>query len=228
MLLLDFRKAFDRVDHSILLHKLSSSGVPDFTILWVTAFPCGRQQQTWIGDSLLDWCTQGTLFGPVGFIVHIDDLRTCLPTYKYVGDSTVWEGCSLRASDSQLQRATDEAVRWSAENRMSVNCDKTTELQVCFALSKPSLPLITIDDKPIERVPSAKRLGVTVSSDPIWDAHIEDTHTAVCQRLYFLRLLRRAGVQLERRYCAYLHDTHQVAAGVCLPCLAHVQDCPVH
>ena len=98
---------------------------------------------------------QGTLFGPVGFIVHINDLRTCVPTYKCVDDSTLWEVCSVRALDSQLQRATDEAVRWSAENHMLVNCGKTRELQVCCARSKPALLPSTIDDKAIERVPTA-------------------------------------------------------------------------
>ena len=201
VLLVDFSKAFDRVDHTILLHKLSSSGAPDFIIRWFTSFLYERQQQTRIGDNLSDWCKvnagvpQGTLFGPVGFIMHINDLRTCLPTYKYVDDCTLWEACSARSSDSQLQCATDEAVHWSAENHMSVNCDKTKELQVCFGRSKPTLPPITIDDKPIARVSTAKLLGVTFSSDLTWDAHIEDIHTKACQRLYSLRLLWRAGVQ---------------------------------
>ena len=189
------------MDHSIFLQIPSSSCVPDFITPWFTAFLCGRQRLTRIGEILSDWCTvndgvpQGTLFGSVEFIVHIDDLRTCLPTYKFVDDSTLWEVYSVSARNSQLQRATDEAVSWSAENHMSVNCDKTKELQVYFARSNAALPPITIDDKPIERVSTAKLLGVTFSCDLTWDTRIEDIHTKACQRLYFLRLLRRAGVQ---------------------------------
>ena len=44
-------------------------------------------------------------------------------------------------------------------------------------------------------MPTAKLLGVTFSCDLTWDAQIEDIHTKACQRLHFLRLLRRAGVQ---------------------------------
>ena len=66
---------------------------------------------------------------------------------------------------------------------------------MCFSPSEPALPPTTINDKPIERVPQAKLLTVTFSCDLTWDAHKEDIHTRACQRLYFLRLLRRAGVQ---------------------------------
>ena len=123
----------------------------------------------------------------------------------------------MTALDSQLQRATDEAVRGSAENHMLVNCDKTKELQVCFDRSKPALPPITIDDKPIERVSTAKLLGVTFNCELTWDAHTGDIHTKACQRLYFLRLLRRAGVQsghIVRIYTSLIRSLLEYACPV--------------
>ena len=131
----------------------------------------------------------------MGFVIHINDLQTCLPTFKYVDDSTLYEVCSANATHSLLQRAATEAVQWSDDNLMSVNCDKTKELLVSFARSKPDIPPITINGKSIERVSTAKLLGVTFSSDLTWDAHIEDIHSKASQRLYFLRLLHRAGVE---------------------------------
>ena len=226
VLMLDFSKAFDKVDHSILLQKLANTSVPDCVTRWFTAFLCERRQRNKIGDYVSDWCTinagvpQGTLFGPVGFVIHINDLQTCLPTFKYVDDSTLWEVCSANATDSVLQRAATEAVQWSNDNLMSVNCDKTKELLISFARSKPDIPPITINGKSVERVSTAKLLGVTFSSDLTWDAHIEDIHSKASQRLYFLRLLHRAGVHGKRSYCAHLPVTDQVAAGVCVPCLA--------
>ena len=141
--MLDFSKAFDKVDHSILLQKLANTGVPDCVTRWFTAFLCERKQRTKTGDYVSDWCTinagvpQGTLFGPVGFVIHINDLQTCLPTFKYVDDCTLWEVCSANATDSLLQHAATEAVQWSNDNLMSVNCDKTKELLVSFARSDP-------------------------------------------------------------------------------------------
>ena len=97
VLLLDYSKAFDCVDHLLLLTKLANMGVHDCVVKWFTSFLCDRKQRTKIGDDISEWCTinagalQGTLFGPVGFIVHLNDLRTRLPLYKYVDDSTAWE-----------------------------------------------------------------------------------------------------------------------------------------
>ena len=200
VLMLDFSKAFDKVDHSILLQKLANTGVPDCVTRWFTAFLCECRQHTKIGDYVSDWCTinagvpQGTLLGPVGFVIHIIDLQTCLPTFKYVDGSTLWEVCSANATDSLLQCAATAAVQWSNDNLMSVNCDKTKELLVSFARSKLDIPPITINGKSIEHVSTAKLLGVTFSSDLTWDAHIKVIHSKASQRLYFLRLLHRAGV----------------------------------
>ena len=49
---------------------------------------------------------QGIVFGPVNYIVHINDLQTRLPLYKYVDDSTEWEVCFPSSLDSQIQRTT--------------------------------------------------------------------------------------------------------------------------
>ena len=139
----------------------------------------------------------------MGIVIHINDLQTCLPTFKCVDDSTLWEVCSANAADSLLQRAATEAVQWSNHNLMSVNCDKTKELLVSFARSKPDILPITINGKSVERVRTAKLLGVTFSSDLTWDAHIEDIHSKASQRLYFLRLLYRAGVRSGHIVCIY-------------------------
>ena len=57
VLLLDYSKTFDTVDHKILLIKLASMGVPDFLVCWFTAFLYGHQQSTKTGEVQLDWCS---------------------------------------------------------------------------------------------------------------------------------------------------------------------------
>ena len=54
VLMLDFSKAFDKVDHSILLQKLANTGVPDCVTRWFTAFLCERRQRAKIGDYVSD------------------------------------------------------------------------------------------------------------------------------------------------------------------------------
>ena len=57
VLLVDYSKAFDRVDHGILLRKLASMGIPDLLTRWVTSFLCGRCQCTILGDIVSEWTT---------------------------------------------------------------------------------------------------------------------------------------------------------------------------
>ncbi len=55
ILLLDFRKVFDRVDHKILLPKLVNAGLPDFQIKWITNSLCERKQCITIGSTASEW-----------------------------------------------------------------------------------------------------------------------------------------------------------------------------
>ena len=141
VLLLHCCKAFDKVDHTALV---------TFRRTCVTrrlaSFFCRCQWRTKIGDSVSDWSQpclagvlQGTLFGLVGFIIYINDLHTCLPTCKCMDDCTLRKVCSTGAADSQLQRTAIETVQWSSVNRMSVNCEQTKEVLMCFAHNKPDI-----------------------------------------------------------------------------------------
>ena len=69
------------------------------------------------------------------------------------------------ASDSQLQRAADQALQWSENNHMLVNSHNTKELLVDYSRKSSSVPNVTIQGKDIERVHSTKSLGVTITSD---------------------------------------------------------------
>ena len=119
-----YSKAFDRVHHKILLKKLANTGVPDCLVRWFTSFLCERRQYTKVGDRISDWCTikagvpQGTLFGPVGFLIYINHLQSILDITKYVDGSTVWEVCDKQGRDSPPQLAADQSSNWSVKNHI--------------------------------------------------------------------------------------------------------------
>ena len=79
MLLLDYSKAFDLVNHNILLEKMQRVGTPGSLVRWCAAFLLNRQQCVWVGCDLSDVVTlsgsapQGTLLGPLAFILHLGD-----------------------------------------------------------------------------------------------------------------------------------------------------------
>ena len=89
--LIDFSKAFDRIDHNILLHKLQLLNVPPVLLNWCAHFLRDRQLRVKLGNSISTWkpvqagVPQGTKIGPVFFLVMINDLSATLPQYPYRG-----------------------------------------------------------------------------------------------------------------------------------------------
>ncbi len=192
-----------RVDHQILLTKIANTGLPDFVTRWITSFLCERRQRVKLGNIKSDWAQtnagvpQGTLLGPTCFLLHINDLRPLCSTVKYVDDSTEWEACSTSGNNSQLQLSADQTAEWSRRNHMQLNCDKTKEILVHVGKKPCNIPPLTVDGVEIERVTQTKLLGVIFSNSLDWDAHVDYMCSKASRRLYFLTLLRRAGVDAK-------------------------------
>ena len=105
ILLIDFSKAFDHIDHNILLDKLKSNGVPQICVDWQKAFLTRRTQRVKLANTTSDWTEmaggvpQGTLSGPENFLNMIDDLHTDVDDVKFVDDVTLYEVCNTHSRD---------------------------------------------------------------------------------------------------------------------------------
>ncbi len=171
VLLLDYRKAFDLIDHSILLKKLENLEVPPVLLRWIASFLTSRTQRVKINNNTMsEWghlnggVPQGTKLGPILFLCMINDLSLDIPTFKYVDDTSAVH-ISNDPLDNALQTAADSAAAWSENMNMQLNAKKTKELVIDFGNPGHSLPPITINGEEIERVKSSKLLGVHLSHD---------------------------------------------------------------
>ena len=200
--LFDFKKAFDLIDHGILVQKLRLFDIHEAVVSWITDFLCCRKQRVKLGqDCFSEWrdvpagLPQGTKLGPWLFIIMINDLDIPgFDLWKYVDDSTISETI-LKRQASNIQTAVDTFASRAASDTFQLNETKCKEMRICFS-TKETLELdpIVINGRQIDIVSHAKILGVNVSSDLKWNHHIAEVVKKARKRLFCLSQLKRSGL----------------------------------
>ena len=144
---LDFSKAFDRINHNILIGKLILLGVRRCIIPWICDFLSNHRQLVKIGGFQSAWGSvnggvpQGTKLGPILFLVMINDLELKSPYsshWKYVDDLTLSESLSIR-DHSTLQSDLDKIIQWAESNDMRLNVSKCKEMVISFLRQSPNI-----------------------------------------------------------------------------------------
>ena len=139
-LFLDFRKAFDCVNHEILLSKLNTCGVPGITLDWFRSYLTNREQYVSINnvDShprvIQCGVPQGSILGPLLFLILINDITKCSNQFKYIlyaDDSTLSTyvpGDNVLYYAELINNELKFLDRWLKSNKISINADKTKHM----------------------------------------------------------------------------------------------------
>ena len=164
---------------------------------------------------------QGTKVGPWLFLIMINDLSVADTTlWKYVDDTTLAESVSKNET-SCMQSCVDELVRQSEADGFQLNESKCNELRISFSSSLRTVDPITINDKQIEVVSSAKLLGVLISDDLKWNVHVNHICKKTATRLYFLKQLKRAKVSPKDMLLFYTTCIRPVLEYACPVSIMH-------
>ena len=132
VVLLDYKKAFDLIDHQVLVNKILSLSIPPGVAHWVCDFLLNRHQCVKLAkDCYLEWgqvlpsgVPQGTKLGPWLFLLMINDLRPSnAKSWKFVDDTTLGEVVK-REDYSRIQYAVEELEKWSRENKLVTNAKR--------------------------------------------------------------------------------------------------------
>ena len=220
---IDYQKAFDNINHNILLKKFEPC-IPPFLLKWIASFICQRSQCVKIGDITSEFVKinggipQGTLFGMEGFDKMIADLEFLTSLFKFVDDSTATECIPLDdPTKSSLQQDLIHLQHWSRCNDMKVNPEKTKSMVISFTKKQLNLPSLILNDVPIEQVKSAKLVGVHISNDLRWQTQVNHMCSKASKRIFMLTHLRRSGASSEdllHIYCAIIRPVLEYAAPV--------------
>jgi len=184
---LDFSKAFDTVNHVILLSKLDRLGVRGIANEWFKSYLTERKQYVSINNFLSPVKTmslgvpQGSILGPILFLLYINDMArstTRLKLVHFADDTTAI--FSSRDADSVASVMNDELLKvnkWLSANRLSLNVNKTCYMVI--ADKNVVMPDIRIDGNVLDRVNKAKFLGVILDERLTFVPHID----TVCKRI---------------------------------------------
>ena len=170
--MIDFTKAFDTVDHVILLHKLSQLSLPGFVINWICSFLSGRGQQCKVNGLLSNVIdiglsiVQGSGIGPTLYIVMKNDLCTVSAVndiFKYADDTTL---LVPQHTDVELDIEFQNVKAWAANNCLKLNLSKTKEI----IFKRPRVQYFHIPPalNDIEQLDCCKLLGVIFQSKVGW------------------------------------------------------------
>ena len=149
-LLLDYSKAFDSVNHYILLQKLHEAGSPAILTWWAVAFLLNGKLWWGLEISIPPWWLStggnphGTLFGPMSFITHLGNFSTpSALDFIYVDDTSCCTASGSPASPA-MQVNADYAALWARNNDMKLTAQKMLEL-VFSSAKKPAKvnPVVT-------------------------------------------------------------------------------------
>ena len=181
MIYLDFAKAFDKVDHNILLHKVKAIGIQGKLGIWIKNFLSNRTQHVRLPggkshcSSVISGVPQGTVLGPVLFFILMSDISKDINCniIAFANDTRLYSAINSPADCDSLQCDLSNVYKWAESNNMKFNSKKFQYIN--FTVSpqcNTSNVYVSADSNLIDPSHTVKDLGVLMSNDCMFDDHI--------------------------------------------------------
>lgn len=223
LLFVDFSKAFDLVDHKIILQKLSEYNFHKSSLDWFTSYLTDRKQIVKANDTtseegaLTTGVPQGSILGPIIFLMSINDM----PLYGSLSDITIFADDATESVfantvmevETKLQEKANDIETWSSDNKMVVNVDKTKTMlisnnQKLRTLTNRNL-IVKVGEKTVEQVSHEKLLGIQIDEALTWDDQVKQVRKQVLYKLYILRKIKDyLPINIRKLFFSYYVKPH--------------------
>jgi len=185
LVLLDFSKAFDRVNHRLLLIKLRKLGFSMSVVKWLEHYLSNRWQRVMSGDFVSDWALietgvpQGSVLGPLLFVLYLFDISSALSHtsyHLYADDTQLYLDFSIDKVTEAVSKMNDDLaslVNYISGHNLYLNVAKTQPIIIGSGhyvnmLNEMDVPLIVINDTPVPYKDEVNNLGVIFDSTLSW------------------------------------------------------------
>ena len=181
---IDLSKAFDCVNHSILLDKLYHYGIRGLAHKWFASYLQDRSQYVLYNDvesskkNIICGVPQGSILGPILFLVYVNDLMNVsrkITPLMYADDTTLFiSGTDISDLINDVNEELVEYMKWMKTNKLTVNADKSHFMIFRKNRSRFSgnIPHLCLNGESIPRVSTVRYLGVLLNETLSWLEHV--------------------------------------------------------
>ena len=226
---IDLKKAFDTVDHKILLHKLDHYGFRGVINKWFSSYLEGRTQTTQIGSFISKrknttcGVPQGSVLGPLLFLIYVNDIQESSGKLKFFlfADDTnaVYADKNLKSLESTVNQELCKLFDWLTANKLTLNIKKTN-----FVIFRPAQRKLTYHPKimifdndqnknvALECKEFVRYLGIIIDNNLSWKHHID--HVAI-------KMSRTVGLICKLRHFLPRHTLLTIYRSLVAPYLTY-------
>ena len=194
----DLSKAFETVDHTILLKKLEIHRITSANLAWFRSYLTKRKQYICINNGtktnkqkVTCGLPQGSILGPLSFLTYANDLPSAsnlLNTIMFADDTNLFfEHKDISFLFSTVNRELQNINEWFISNKLSLNVKKTKFSIFHKASRRDDLPLLLpklfINNQVIKRQSSIKFLGILLDENLSWKEHLKLTENKVAKNI---------------------------------------------
>ena len=205
---IDLEKAFDTVNHKILLKKLEHYGIRGLANCWLSDYLTSRKQRVKIGDKFSKYqritcgVPQGSILGPLLFLVYINDMHKAVrfsTLYHFADDTNLlYSHKNEKLLRKNINTDLKLIFQWLCANRLSLNVDKTEF--IIFKSSRNKLKermTLKLNGKKIFESKKLRYLGLIMDDKLTWRFHISELKKKLGQIIGILYKLKKLGTPID-------------------------------